>query len=147
MPSIVAPVYKSIMRALTDLIAELNATGQYPTVGYQDWESRADESNLPKQTLIGMDGFAFDENEGRWLIRFALGVSSYKDSNLLVEMEMIDWFQQRLGEGNKIKLLDPVDGSEVSELLITTFNLLPMAQSEQRNYRTIGIELKRTENY
>lgn len=146
MPSgIIAPVYKSIVRATSDMIAEMNATGSFPPMEYMDWESRADEVELPKKTLLGIDGFSFKENEGLWLISFAFGLSSYKDANLLNEIEIIDWLQQRVGEKKKIKLLDVTDGTEISELMVTDFAMLPMAQSEMRNYRTIGMELKRTE--
>lgn len=146
-PSIVAPVYKSIVRATSDMIEELNATGTFPQIIYQDWESRGDESNLPKQTLLGIDGFAFKENSGLWQISFALGLSSFKDANLLIEIEILDWLQRKVGEKKKIKLLDINDGTQVSELVVTDFTILPMSQSEMRNYRTIGMELKRTENY
>lgn len=146
-PSIVAPVYKSIMRAASDLIEQWNASHDSPKLYYQDWESRSDEAKLPKATLLGIDGFSFDENEGRWLISFALGLSSFKDANLLNEIEILDWLQREVGQGQKIKLYEMEAGEEISELVVTTFQILPMAQSELRNYRTIGIEMKRTENF
>lgn len=147
MTSIVAPVYKSIVRATSDMIEQLNTSGRFPEIQYHDWESRADEAELPKKTLLGIDGFSFKENSGRWLISFAFGLSSYKDANLLNEIEILDWLQQEAGEKQKIKLLDMDDGSEVSELVVTDFTILPMSQSELRNYRTMGVELKRTESY
>lgn len=145
--SIVAPVYKSIIRATTDLIAEMTLTGKFPEIEYMDWESRGDEANLPKKTLLGIDGFSFQENQGRWLISYALGLSSYKDANLLNEIEMIDYIQIKMGEDAKIKLLEMERGEQISELVVTNFTMLPMAQSELRNYRTMGMELKRTENF
>ncbi len=144
MTSIVAPIYKSIVRHISDLIEEINSTPGLPAVLYQDWESRADEAKLPRQTLLGLDGFAFEENRGRWLISCGLGLSSYRDSNLLHEIELIDFIQQRMGENSKIPLREMILGEEVSELIITTWNLLPMAQSELRNYRTMGMEIRRT---
>lgn len=142
--SIVAPVYKSIVRATTDMIEELNATGKFPTLLYHDWESRGDESRLPRQTLLGIDGFSFTENGGRWLIGYALGLSSYQDANLLNEVELMDAIQVRMGEESKIPLREMVMGEVVNELVVTAFQILPMSQSELRNYRTIGMELKRT---
>lgn len=111
---------------------------------YHNWESRADENKLPKMTLIGTDGFSFRENQGRWLIRFALAVSSYRDANLANEIELIGAIQDRWGEGQKVTLLDVTDGSVDSEMVVSEFEVMPMAQSELRNYRTIGIELLRT---
>lgn len=116
-------------------------------MAYNNWEERAAEASLPAITLLGMEGFSFKENSGRWLINFGLGLSSYKDMNLLLEIEILDWLQREMGEGKKIKLLDMNDGTEVSELVVTDFAIIPMSQSEQRNYRTIGMEIKRTENF
>jgi hypothetical protein len=144
MTSIVAPVYKSIVRATMDMIDEINATGTFPVVLYHDWESRADEVSLPKETLVGVEGFSFTENQGRWLISFGFGISSFRDANLMIEIELIDFIQQKYGEQKKINLLSMVDASIENEMVVTAFQILPMAQSEQRNYRTIGVELKRT---
>lgn len=127
------------------MIETINTEGLYPEdIDYHNWEERTPETKLPQKTLIGTDGFAFDENEGRWIIRFALAVSSYRDTNLLTEIELIGMIDERFGEGKKLDLLKLADGSIASELVVSSFRVLPMAQSEQRNYRTIGIELLRT---
>jgi hypothetical protein len=142
--SIIKPIYKSILRWTTDLITDLNALGTLPLIEYESWESRFDENTLPQTTLLGIDGFSFSENRGLWEISFALGLSSHKDANLLHEIDILDEIQIRTGEGSKIPLLEMNLGEEVSELNIFTWQLLPMAQSELRNYRTIGIEAHRT---
>jgi hypothetical protein len=142
--SVIEPVYKSIVRAVTDMIEEINAIGVFRTVQWHNFESRNDENDLPQNTLIGLDGFSFDENQGLWIIRVALAISSYRDLNLLEEIELIDRIHQRFGEGEKINLLNMDDGSLDNEMVVTNFVMLPMAQSEVRNYRTIGLEVKRT---
>lgn len=145
MSSPIPAIYKSIIRSVSDTIDVLNASQLYPEqVGYHNWEERTKETILPQHTLIGTDGFSFDENEGRWIIRFALAVSSFRDTNLLNEIEMIGMIQERYGEGCKIELLSMDDGSVQNELVVSAFKVQPMAQSELRNYRTIGIELLRT---
>lgn len=143
--SVVEPIYKSILRHFKEVIDELNALGTFRQIEFHNFESRNDENDLPKTTLLGIDGFAFSENGGLWIVRFALAVSSYRDMNLLEEIEIISELHRRLGMGEKIKLLDMADGEEVSEMVVTDFEILPMAQSEVRNYRTIGMEIKRTE--
>lgn len=143
-PSIIEPVYKSIIRRVVDLIDELNDTGRFSLITYHNWEERGQEKTLPQNTLIGTDGFAFDENEGMWLIRFSLAVSSYRDMNLLNEIELLDEIQRRFGEGETVDLLEMENGEVQNQLLVTAFELMPMGQSEIRNYRTIGMELKRT---
>lgn len=133
------------MRHITDLIDELNSLGVFTDeLQWHNFESRNDENTLPATTLIGLDGFSFDENQGFWIIRVALAVSSHRDLNLLDEIELISAIQQRLHEGSKIKLLDMATADENNELVVTNFTMLPMAQSELRNYRTIGMEIKRT---
>lgn len=145
-PNVIEPVYKSIIRHVTELIEELNALGTFRTVEYHNFESRNDENALPRNTLLGLDGFSFDENRGRWIVRVALAISSYRDLNLLEEIELIGEIHRRIGMGAKIKLLDMADGAEVNEMVVTEFQTLPMAQSEIRNYRTIGLEILRTAN-
>lgn len=145
-PSVIEPVYKSIVRAITDAIEEWNGSNDHPEVAWHNFESRNEENKLPQHTLLGLDGFSFDENQGLWIIRCALAVSSYRDINLLTEIEFIDWLQRRFGEGEKIPLREMNEGEMVNELVVTNFVMLPMAQSELRNYRTIGLEVKRTGN-
>jgi hypothetical protein len=145
MSSPIPAIYKSIVRSISDVIEVINAKSLYPeAIGYHNWEERTPETELPASTLIGTDGFGFDENEGRWLIRFALAISSYRDVNLLTEVELLGLLHDRYGEGKKIDLLSLSDGAIASELLVSQFKVQPMAQSEQRNYRVIGIELLRT---
>jgi hypothetical protein len=144
-PKLISPIYKSIIRAIMDMIDDFNNMALVaPAIEYHNWEERALEDNLPSTTLIGTDGFSFDENKGLWIIRFAMGVSSFRDMNLLNEIDLLDHVHQRFHEGAKIALRDVTDGEEVSELLVSDFKLLPMSQSELRNYRTIGLELTRT---
>lgn len=146
-PDLIGPIYKSIVRWTTDLIEELNLTGDFPTLAYQDWENRYDETVLPRGTLLGIDGFSFEENQGLWLLRFALALSSHRDENLHNEIELISAINRRTGEGQKIPLREMVAGEEVSELKVAAWQLMPMTQSLLRNYRTIGIEALRTGKY
>lgn len=144
--TLIAPIYKSILRYTSEVITEINSLGTYPEVGYHDWEARGDENTLPRMTLIGIEGFGFRENQGLWEIRFGLGVSSFRDANLLHEIEILDFLQTRFGERCKVPLYDVTDNTavQVSELVSVDFQTLPMSQSTYRNYREIGIELKRT---
>lgn len=137
-------LYKSAVRKVVDLIDELQTTTGNPEIAYHDWESRADENKLPKVTLLGIDGFTFEENRGLWVVRFGIGLSSWQDTNLLNEMEMLGVIHAMTGEGTKFAYLDPETGEELSELVVAAWNLSPMAQTQLRNYRTISIELLRT---
>lgn len=143
---VLSSIYKSLIRYVLDVISEINATMPGELVTYQDWENRFDENSLPRNTLLGIDGFNFDENQGLWIVRFGLALSSYRDANLLNEIDILDIIRNRTGEKQKIAMLHPETGEEVTEMVVAAWHLAPMAQSEYRNYRTISIELLRTEN-
>lgn len=140
----IVPVYKSSIRAVSDLIEELNASGKFNEINFHNFEERGPEINLPRTTLMGLEAFSFDENDGRWVIRFALSLSSYNDADLMNEVELAAAIHKRFREGNKIPLREMTNGDVRSELVVSIFRMLPMAQSELRNYRTFGIELART---
>lgn len=142
--SAIPMIYKSVIRHIVDLIGEISSTTGNHEISYHDWESRADENTLPKETLIGLEGFTFNENKGLWVTRFGIALSSYQDTNLLNEIEMLGIIHDSTGEGKKIKLLDPIEGEELSEMVVAAWDLAPMGQSQLRNYRTISIELLRT---
>jgi hypothetical protein len=103
-----------------------------------------DEDQMPRVPLMGVNGFSLDENLGMWLIRFGITLSTIDDANLLDEADMIDAIHDAFGEKKKIDLLDPVTGEKTSELVVTAFEVLPMGQTQMRNYRSIGLEAKRT---
>jgi hypothetical protein len=140
----ISSIYKSLVRSTNDIVEEIKATTGHQALQYWSWENRQDEDKLPKETLIGVDGFAFSENQGLWVVRYSIALSSFQDAHLLREMEIIDIIHAHTGEGQKIKLLDPVTGQEISEMVTSAWDMAPMAQSEIRNYRAISIELLRT---
>lgn len=141
---VLSSIYKSIIRNTVDLISEINTTMPVEAVTYHDWESRFDENKLPNNTLLGIDGFTWEENRGLWTTRYGLALSSYRDANLLNEIEILDIIHSRTGEKKKVNILNPTTGALVTEMAVTAWHLAPMAQSEMRNYRTVSIELMRT---
>lgn len=141
---ILSSIYKSIVRNTVDLISDINATMPGVDLRYQDWESRFDENSLPKTNLLGVDGFTWEENNGLWVTRHGLALSSYRDANLLNEIELIDAIHAWTGERKKLDILNPVTGELVGEFVVAAWQLAPMAQSQFRNYRTISLELLRT---
>jgi len=138
-------ISKSITRDVVDFIEEVNNEGIVQgEILYHNFEARQDENDLPKTTLLGTDGFAFDDNDGRWIVRFAIGISSFKDANLLDEVDLLGRVHERFGKDEKIRLRDLQDGEEINELVVSAFNVAPMGQSELRNYRVVSLELHRT---
>lgn len=129
---------------MSDTVEALNSDGRFGLVSYHNFEERAKENEMPQHTLLGTDGFSFDENGGLWLIRFALAVSTFRDYNLLNEVDLVEFLHERFGEEKKIDLRDPTTGSVYSQLRVSQFRVMPMGQSEYRNYRVIGLELQRT---
>lgn len=144
MSKIYSTLYKSTVRAVHDLIKEIRATTGDESIRYWSWENRTDEDKMPREPLIGINGFTWDENQGLWLVRFGLTISSVDDANLIFEAEMIDIIHERLGQGQTFAMRDPTSGTIINELVVTSFEVMPMGQTQLRNYRSIGIEVKRT---
>lgn len=144
MAKLYSTVYKSVLRAVGDLVKDIQSTMPDHPSRYWAWESRDDEDKMPREMLIGVNGFALDENLGQWLIRFGISISTVDDANLLTEAEIIDMIHDLFGEKKKIGLRDPENGSVESELVSVHWEVMPMVQTQLRNYRSIGIELRRT---
>ena len=142
---IISRIYKSLVRHVSDMIEELNASGAFG-ITYHVWEARGEEDKLPKNILVGVDGFNFHENSGLWIVRFSISLSSYQDTLLLREAEILDGIHAWFGEKQRVPLRDPETGDEDNQLVVTDFEIAPMAQTMLRNYRTVSIELKRTAN-
>ncbi len=142
---IISRIYKSLVRHVSDLIEELNASKSLG-ITYHVWESRGEEDKLPKNILMGVDGFNFHENGGLWIIRFSIALSSYQDTLLLREAEVLDAIYDWFHEKQRVPLRDLESGDEDNQLVVTDFEIAPMQQTMLRNYRTVSIELKRTAN-
>jgi hypothetical protein len=145
MSKVISSLYKSVVRHVVDVIEIVN-TQTSLGVGYWAWEARAEEDKLPRTPLLGVDDFQFDENAGLWVFRFNVGWSSYQDSNLHDEVEVLDIIRDYFGEKKKIILRDSTTGVELSQMVVTAFTIAPQAQSMTRNYRAISVELLRTDN-
>lgn len=145
MSRMISTVYKSLLRSVNDLIKDVAEKTGDTDVRYWAWESRADEDKMPSGTVIGVDGYNFDENKGLWIIRAGITLSTRNDLNLMTETEILDIIHDHYGYQKKVNLLHPDTGELFSELYVVEFQVMPMGQSELRNYRTVGIELKRTD--
>lgn len=138
--------YRSTVRAVSDLVKDVkNTLANQSEAKYRDWENRGDEDQLDRVTLIGVNGFTFDENEGQWIIRFGVTLSTVDDENLMDEADIIDIAHKHFGFQKKVALRDET-GAQISELLSVNFQVQPMEQTQMRNYRTIGVELLKTRN-
>lgn len=141
----ISSIYKSLLRAVNDLVVELQQETGDMGIRYWAWEGRMDEDKMPTETLVGLDGYNFDENKGLWIIRAAITISSYNDANLHQESEMLDLIHEKFGYHKKVDLRLPDSGEVFSQLFVTEFQVMPMGQSEMRNYRTCAFELLRTD--
>jgi hypothetical protein len=145
MSKVISALYKSVVRHIVDVIEVINDETSLD-VGYWAWEARAEEDKLPRQPLLGLDDFQFEENGGLWVFRFNVAWSSYQDFNLHDEVEVLDIIRDHFGEKQKIVLRDSTTGVELSQMVSVAFQIAPQAQSMVRNYRAISVELLRTDN-
>lgn len=104
-----------------------------PSVRYWSWEDRMDEDKMPREPLVGINGFTFDENSGMWLVRFGITISTVDDANLMVEAEVIDLAHERFGVKTKFFMRHPDTGEILNELVVTSFKVMPMRQIQMRN--------------
>ena len=142
---IISAIYKSLQRSVVEIIGEIKTQTNNQNVSYWSWENRADENELPKQTIVGVSGFEFDENHGLWVVRWSIGVSPWEDFNLDKQMQMLDVIFNNLKVGSKVNLLHPETGELVSEMVIVDFHVAPATTTEIRNYRVISFEMRRTD--
>jgi hypothetical protein len=139
----ISNIYKSLVRHLVDTIE--TTTDVSSDLQYFSWDAADDIAELPTTDLIGLAGWTFSENRGLWEIHCGITLSTINDENLLREIELVDKIHDMWGEENPVPLRDD-DGNEIAQLIVKEFDLLPAGKSEKRNYRPIGLTLRRTSN-
>lgn len=141
--SVIPHIYKSIIRNTQDLVSLIGQTTGNQNVQYHSWDARAEENKLPDATLLGIEGFTFDENEGLWIVRYGLTLSTWNDLNLLDEIEILGLLHDRTGWKTKVRMLNEQTGLEIGEMICAHWEVAPNVQTSFRNYRSVGIELLR----
>lgn len=139
-------IYKSIIANVQTLISTISDTTGNRDIQYFSWDARFEENDLPRVTLLGPEGFTFEEDGGLWRIRYGLTLSTWQDANLLDEIEILGIIHEKTGERTKLPLFDETSPNvveQVSELYCSHWEVAPGAQTSLRNYRSIGIELLR----
>lgn len=139
----VSNIYKSLVRHCVDTVQSIRDNGVSVNVEYYAWDSRGDDAEMVAADLLGLAGWTFKENGGLWEVYVGLTVSTINDENLLREAAIIDAIHELWGEESVVPMRDD-DGDAYSMLVVKEFEMLPAGQSEKRNYRPIGLSLKRT---
>jgi hypothetical protein len=142
----ISSIYKSLVRHIQDTIENIQTSGVSPDLTYHAFDSRGEDAELVSNDLIGLAGWAFEENGGLWEIRAGITISTINDENLFREIEIVDAIHDMFGEDCTIPMRDPRTGEEYTQLVVTEFEMMPAGQSEKRNYRPIGLSLRRTSN-
>lgn len=136
-------IYNSLVRQVVDTIEEIQTSGLSPELEYYAWDSRGDEGEIDAKDLIGLAGWTFRENGGLWEIHVGITVSTVNDENLMREVQILDHLHDKWGEDCVVPLRDDA-GDEYTQLVVKEFEMLASGQSEKRNYRPIGLTLRRT---
>lgn len=145
MPFSISAIYKSLVRHVLDTVEDVRDQG-IAELEYWAWDSRGDENEPEAKDLIGIAGWTFTENGGLWVIHAGITISTINDENLFREAEIIDAIHNRFGEECLIPMRDPQTGQEYTQLVVKGFEMLPSGNSSKRNYRPIGLQLRRTDN-
>lgn len=138
-------LYKSLIHAVMDVVDDCRQSGVSPDIQYHAWDSRSEVAEPPQVDLIGLDGWTFRENHGLWIVYAGITISTFNDGNLFREIQIVDKVHNHFGTGATIPMLDKSTGAQYTQLAVTEFEIMPLANAEKRNYRPIGLELKRTE--
>lgn len=139
----ISNIYKSLIRHCVDTVTAVRDKGVSFDIQYYAWDSRGDDAEMDVVDLFGLAGWTFKENGGLWEVHVGLTISTVNDENLLREATIIDAVHELWGEECTVAMRDD-DGDEYSMLVVKEFEMLPAGQSEKRNYRPIGLTLKRT---
>ncbi len=139
-------MYKSLVRHVQATIAEITSRGYSSNLKYYSWDARGEEQELPNTDLIGLAGWAFRENGGLWEVRVGLTLSTINDQHLFREIKMVDVIHEMWGEMVQVPMVDKDTGDEFTVMVVSDFDMMPAGNSEKRNFRPIGIELRRTES-
>lgn len=142
----ISGVYKSLVRHLMDTIDVIKSGGASSDLSYFAFDSRGEAAELEATDLIGLAGWSFNENGGLWEIHAGFTISTINDENLFREIAIVDAIHDAFGEDCVIPMRDPTTGQEYTQLVVTEFEMMPAGQSEKRNYRPIGLTLRRTSN-
>lgn len=140
----ISNIYKSLVRQITDDVERAKA-GVSPDLQYHSWDTRAEEAELPPTDLVGLAGWTFDEDRGLWTVHCGITISTINDQHMLREIDLIDLFHDSWGEQRTIPLYDDA-GTEAGQLMVDHFEILVAGYSEKRNYRPLGMTLRRTAN-
>ncbi len=141
----ISAVYKSLVRHITDTIEDIRRDG-VADLEYWSWDSRGDENEPEFKDLIGLAGWTFTENGGLWVVHAGITISTINDAHLFREAEIIDAVHDRFGEECIVPMRDTDTGEVYTHLVVKAFEMLPSGNAEKRNYRPIGLELRRTDN-
>lgn len=141
----ISNIYASLLKHLVASIDKAVADGVSADLQYYAWDSRGDAAELPETDLIGLAGWSFGENRGLWEIHCGITISTLSDENLFREVALVDVIHELWGEEAIIPMLDD-DGNEYTQLVVKEFDMLAAGQSEKRNFRPIGLTLRRTSN-
>lgn len=139
----ISNIGKSLMRQIMDTIDQIKADGYSEDLTYYAWDSRGEEAELVEADLIGLAGWTFKENRGLWEVHAGITISTVNDENLFREMAIVDAIHDMFGEECVVPMRDEA-GDEYTQLTVAEFEMLPAGNSEKRNFRPIGLQLKRT---
>lgn len=126
-------LWKSSVRIVTDLIAEVGPSGISPGLEFINMDAHAEIAEWPDKDLIGISMFSMRLDEHLIRLDFAIGVSTYEDPQLLRHIQIMD----RVVEKLKPATTHPVFHADTAEKLgwMQTFNgteVLRMERTESR---------------
>jgi hypothetical protein len=142
-------IYISLIARIQEIISEALSDGISTNLQYHSWDSLGDITELPETDLMGLVDWTYAENVGLSTVNFGILISTINDENLFKMVQMLDLIHnacvEKPGKYKTWRILDQ-NGEEITQFVVTDFEVMPAGKSELRNTRTVGIELMKTAN-
>lgn len=135
-------IYADITSSIIKFIEDWRKANA-PDAAYFDWDSHAQEGELPKSPdiLLGPAGIGVTEEEtDMYEVVFAICVSSYNDKNLFQLRKLISKLFGALQVGQTMNVVDATTGQVKGTLVIKTPRAVtPVTKAEIRSLQFIEL--------
>lgn len=124
---------KSLIRFVNDQITTLRQSIS-PGLTYVDWDSHGDLADVPKNDVVGIHAFSILDGDQLHETTFGITISTYNDENLMVMMDIADWFYNKLTVRQKLTLYDPNSGLVIGQIIMMLgTTTLPVERADTRS--------------
>jgi hypothetical protein len=124
----------SLIKFCQDQLQAMIMDGTISSGEFVDFDAHSQLDKLPEENLIGVANLHWVNDTDFYTVGAMIGVSTWRDTNLFVHNDMIDWLEPKLLPMKTIALVDPTDGSEQGWMVAEAgTSLMPMLHTDTRS--------------